>query len=215
VVPGKEEDDGGQEEDDGSDGGDDGATPGGGDEMPECDWSEIDGEGVVRAERLLAGAAFKSDGLCPFWWLVEEEPAPLLTLQLTPASVVCNIMLEDALERAGERPTWFVELKLRFDAPGTYYLRDYPNSCHYMGQLDADGGGGGGGQQMMDGVIVLDEVGPTHVRGEIHGVCTINSNGWWYDINGPFEAVRCTEDEWLDYGGEPGEFLDDPDCLWP
>lgn len=52
------------------------------------------------------------------------------------------------------------------------------------------------------------------------GLCgnrPVGLNDIWYDPNGPFEAVRCTEEDWLDYDYDPDllDFPTDPDCKHP
>jgi hypothetical protein len=65
-------------------------------------------------------------------------------------------------------------------------------------------------------ITVVDEL---SVQGTVSGLAPLNINDLWVDVNGSFNAVRCTADEWLDTvrfdpnDGPEGGF--DPACLLP
>lgn len=162
----------------------------------------------------LAGAALLVDGLCPW----EFGEAPAMTLRFTQASFVCNANLWSAYIDANEYPTWWVELTLPFDEPGTYDLATF-RGTQWINQIQPDSGGGGAGGELVQGTITITRVDATSVAGVISGTNQLNVNDVTVEVNGEFEAVRCTASEWLDVpnfdpnDGPDGGF--DPACLLP
>lgn len=177
-------------------------------------------EGDPGATELLAGAALKRDGLCPTTYV--GGVAAELTLQLSAGSLVCNAV--QPLWQEGDAHKWSVQLQLPFDEPGTYELSQHPEIIGLADLVDALGHGA-----MIvlgpfeSGVLVLETVGPDMVTGRLSDVPPIvhddpdyDINDVEYDYNGPFEAVRCAEEDWLDY--HPSEYHPedlDPDCKHP
>jgi hypothetical protein len=160
------------------------------------------------------GAAFFADGLCP-WEYDYSDPVPLLNLQVSGSSLVCNMIMWRKSIELGLHPTWFAELHFSFDHVGVYDLAQNPGVA-WINVIDPDTSGGAAGGPLQEGIVEIVSIDEAAVVGSLSGLPVFNLNGVDYDVNGSFAAARCTPDEWLD--ADPGEPHEPPlprGCLHP
>jgi hypothetical protein len=138
-----------------------------------------------------------------------------MNLQISGSPLVCNMIMWNSNIEMGFYPTWFAELHLPFDEPGVYDLAEVGGYI-WVSQIQEDTGGGSGGDELYQGIVEITHVDGAVVIGSLSGLIVYGINGVDYDLNGTFEAIRCTQDAWLD--AHPGAPHDPPlpeGCLHP